>query len=318
MKRLLPARQNIPLLATALVCGALYLLAGARFHQMFTAQVVINLLTDNAYIGVAAIGMTFVILSGGIDLSVGSMIGLVGIGSAKLIMVYHWHPLAAFVLMVGVGTLLGAVHGALVRWFELPAFLVTLAGMFAARGLALVISTEQISVRHPWYSAVADWRLRGVPPPALVLVGMFLLAWYLGGFTRFGRTTYAVGGNENSALLMGLPCGRTKVWIYAFSGFCSALAGVVHLLALPGGDANAGMGMELDAIAAAVIGGTLLSGGVGHVAGTFLGLMIIGIIQTSITFQGTLNSWWARIAIGVLLLVFILLQRAIQQRAVRR
>ncbi len=314
-------RLNVSLVATMGVCLLLYLLAGAKFHQFFTGKVFLDLLNENAYLGICAVGMTFVILSGGIDLSVGSMIGLTGIASAVMITNLGWHPLPTFLVMLLVGALFGAAHGALVRWFELPPFLVTLAGMFMARGLALVISQESVTVKHPWYSQVADARLPigpGVAPPTIALLVVFAVAVYLGTYTKFGRNTYAVGGNENSALLMGLPCGATKVWVYVWSGFCSALAGVVHILALPGGDANAGMGLELDAIAAAVIGGTLLSGGVGHVGGTFFGLLILAVIQTAITFKGNLNSWWIKIAIGLLLLVFILLQRAIQRRAERK
>jgi simple sugar transport system permease protein len=149
---------------------------------------------------------------------------------------------------------------------------------------------------------------------AWIFLLIVALGVYLAKATRFGRNVYAVGGNETSALLMGLPVGRTKIGIYAFSGFCSALAGVVNTFYMQSGNASTGVGLELDAIAAVVIGGTLLSGGVGTVFGTFLGVLILGIIQTILTFEGTLSSWWTRIAIGLLLLVFILLQRMIQGR----
>src|SRR5690606_7322539 len=137
----------------------------------------------------------------------------------------------------------------------------------------------------------------------------------LAGSTRFGRAVYAIGGSEQSAALMGLPVASTVVRVYAFSGFCSALAGVVYTLYMLSGYSLHGMGLELDAIAAVVIGGTMLSGGIGYVSGTFVGVLILGIIQTLIAFDGSLSSWWTRIVIGVLLLVFCLLQRLLESRA---
>jgi ribose/xylose/arabinose/galactoside ABC-type transport system permease subunit len=137
-----------------------------------------------------------------------------------------------------------------------------------------------------------------------VLVGL-----YVSRFTKFGRIVYAIGGNEQSALLMGLPVGSTKIAIYALSGFCSALAGIVFTFYTLSGYALNGKGMELDAIATVVIGGTLLTGGVGNILGTVLGVLVYGIIQVLIMFQGTLNSWWTRIVIGFLVFVFCLLQR---------
>src|SRR5690606_34063084 len=142
----------------------------------------------------------------------------------------------------------------------------------------------------------------------IIALAVLAAAIWLAHFTRFGRCVYAIGGNEYSALLMGLPVGRTKVLIYAFSGFCSALAGGVFTFYMLSGYGLHALGLELDTIAAVVIGGTLLTGGVGYVFGTFLGVMLQGIIQTIISFEGTLSSWWTKIVIGVLLLLFILLQ----------
>ena len=153
-----------------------------------------------------------------------------------------------------------------------------------------------------------------IPSTALVFLITLAMAVGLAHFTRFGRNIYAIGGNEQSAILMGLPVARTRIGVYALSGFCSALAGVVYTLYTSSGNPTAATGLELDAIAAVVIGGTLLSGGVGYVAGTLIGVLIFGIIQTAITFQGTLSSWWTKIAVGVLLLFFILSQRVIQTK----
>jgi ribose/xylose/arabinose/galactoside ABC-type transport system permease subunit len=294
------------LAATALVCAVLYVTAGLLYDGFFAWRVFTGLFVDNAFLGIAAIGVTFVILSGGIDLSVGSVIGCSSIMIASLVERAGWHPLAAILLVLVFGTLLGAGMGSLIHLYALPPFIVTLAGMFFARGLGFVVSQESIAIRHEFLQALA-----GLPAPAfLAVLGAGI---YLAHRTRFGRNVYAVGGNEESARLMGLPVGRTKIAVYALSGLCAALAGAVYALYTFSGNPTAGMMLELDAIAAAVIGGTLLTGGVGYVSGTLFGVLIFGIIQTAIIFDGRLSSWWTRIAVGILLLVFILLQRFLQR-----
>jgi simple sugar transport system permease protein len=152
---------------------------------------------------------------------------------------------------------------------------------------------------------------------ALSLVVVAAAAVILHG-TRFGRRVYALGGSEQSSLLMGLPVARTKIAVYAISGFCSALAGLVFILYIQSGNPRAAIGMELDAIAAVVIGGTLLTGGVGYVVGSLIGVLLIGLIKTLISAEGTLNSWWIKIATGALLLVFILLQRIVSGRKLKQ
>jgi len=277
------------------------------------------MITDNAVLGIAAVGLTFVILTGGIDLSVGALVGLCSISAAMLIEKRGWHPYTVWATLLGGGAVFGALQGAIVQKFQLPAFLVTLAGMFLARGTAFVLSMEDMGVGHSVYTGLMEWSIpgeveyegprMGVVP--IVFVSILLIGILLSQFSGFGRNTFALGGNEQASALMGLPVGRTRVQVYAFSGFCAALAGVLHGVYSQSGNASAGTGLELDAIAAVVIGGTLLSGGVGTVFGTSLGVLIFGIIQTAITFQGTLNSWWTRIVIAGLLLVFIVLQKAI-------
>jgi simple sugar transport system permease protein len=310
------ARTHIPLLTTVTVFVLLYATASLRYPGFLSWPVFRNLFADNAFLGLAAIGMTFVILAGGIDLSVGAMIGFTSILIAKL-SAQQVHPMLAITVAVILGTGLGAGMGALIRFMALPAFLVTLAGMFFIRGLGFVISLKSVTIKHPCYAAMSDFSLQVFP----VVTGLFLIALaaaiYLAHYTRFGRNVYAIGGNEPSALLMGLPVGCTKVSLYAMSGFCSSLAGVAYTFYTSSGDASAGTMLELDAIAAVVIGGTLLSGGVGYVFGTLIGVLILGLIQTIITFEGTLSSWWTKIAIGMLLMAFILIQRVLQYRAAR-
>lgn len=306
--------QYFPFMATAFTFLLLLVVASLRYTGFFSAGVLINLLDDNAFLGIAAIGMTFVILSGGIDLSVGSMIGLTSVALATLIERQHVHPALAIPLVLAMGGALGGVMGALIRFFALAPFLVTLAGMFLIRGLALLISMESIQLTHPIYSYFSSLRVSlgsgaGISGLALIFLATLAAATWISIYSSFGRNVYAIGGSEPSATLMGLPVGRTKVTIYIASGFCSALAGVIYSFYTSSGNATAGGGLELDAIAAVVIGGTLLTGGSGYVLGTFLGVLILGLIQTAVTFENTLSSWWTRISIGALLFCFVLIQR---------
>jgi simple sugar transport system permease protein len=262
--------------------------------------------------------MTFVILSGGIDLSVGAMVAFSSTLIASLTQVSHVPAAAAIALVLLLGILFGLAQGAIVHFYKAPAFIVTLAGMFLLRGLAFVISLTSIAVEDPLLVRLSTM---GIPLSerltlslsACVLVVAVVAAALVLGFTKFGRNVYAVGGGELSVLLMGIPLARTKLAIYAISGFFSAAAGVMFTVYTLSGSAAAAMGLEMDAIAAVVIGGTLLSGGFGFVAGSLIGALIQGIIQTLIAFQGTLDVSWTKMFVGGLLLVFILLQRVFSQ-----
>jgi len=307
-------RQNLPLLITALVFVALFGAFSIAFKNFLSVRVIANLFMNNAHVGVIAAGLTFVILSGGIDLSVGSLLAFTTILVATLMGTFHLHPVLAIVMGLGAGTLFGAGQGFLIQHYQLPPFLVTLAGMFLARGLAFVISAREMAIDHGFYKGMADL---GLPLPgsvtfgftACVFVGVLLAGGWMAHLTSFGRNVYAIGGSESSALLMGLPVGRTKVLLYALSGGCAALGGIVFTVQAQSGNPLNGVGMELDAIAAVVIGGTLLSGGVGQVAGTLLGVLIYGTILTAPDYVTGFDSSWQRIAIGGLLLGFIILQR---------
>ncbi len=312
-------KRNIPFVATASVCFLLFLFASLRYKGFLKLPYLIGFISDDAFLGITAIGMTFVILTGGIDLSVGGMVGLTSISLALLVETHHMAPAIAIPLVLVGGILFGVINGCLIHFFSLPPFLVTLAGMFLARGLALVFSESSIGLTQHLTSFNDDVKIplgghAVLPGTTLIYFTVFIVALIVAQFTRFGRNIYALGGNEASAGLMGLPTASTKIGVYALSAFCSTLAGVVHVLYNVKGDSSAGPGLELDAIAAVVIGGTLLSGGVGYIAGTIVGVLILGIIQAIINFEGTLNSWWTRIAIGLLLLLFILLQKLIQAK----
>jgi simple sugar transport system permease protein len=309
--------KYIPLIATALVMLGLYAAGCLLYRNFFSLRVAVDLFGDNAFLGIAAVGATLVILSGGIDLSVGSVVAFSSILIATLVG-NGVNPIATIFVTLLAGAFFGAVMGCLIQWFELPPFLVTLAGMFLARGVGFMIYPQSFGIKHTFFLRFINETLSlplnervSWPFTATCYLLIFLAAIALAHYTKFGRYVYAVGGDEHSAKLMGLPVARTKVLLYTISGFCSALAGVVYTFYTQSGNPASCVGLELDAIAAVVIGGTLLSGGAGFMAGTLMGVLILGLIQTLITFQGNVNSWWTRIVVGVLVLLFILLQNVI-------
>ncbi|NSZ75329.1 sugar ABC transporter permease YjfF [Agrobacterium tumefaciens] len=308
--------RNLPFLTTLTIFLIAYLLCVLQYPAILSTRVIGNLLTDNAFLGIAAVGMTFVILSGGIDLSIGSVIAFTSVFVAVMVGTYNIHPLLAFAIVLVISTLFGCLMGAMIRFLSIPPFVVTLAGMFLARGAAYLISTQSVPISHPFVDAIQGFYFRfpgggRLTALAIVMLLVFAAGMLIASRTRFGANVYALGGNPQSAELMGVPIGTTTIGIYALSGFLSGLAGIVYTLYTSSGYSLATVGVELDAIAAVVIGGTLLTGGMGLVAGTFVGLLIQGLIQTYIVFDGTLSSWWTKIVIGVLLFVFIVLQRAI-------
>jgi simple sugar transport system permease protein len=315
-RRSLSSPQRASLLVTAMLFAAMAGVGGVLYDGFLNPQVFLNLLIDNAYLCVVAVGMTFVILAGGIDLSVGAALALATVLCAVLVQGHGWHPLAATALVLMLGTAFGAAMGLLIQRYRLPAFVVTLAGMFLARGAATLLSVDSIGIDHPLFMQLALLRLPlgggyALSIGAVIALLVVGVAAWVAAFTRFGRAVHAIGGNRTSAALMGLPVATTEVAVYALSGFCAALGGVLCALYMLSGYNLHGMGLELDAIAAVVIGGTLLSGGSGHVFGTLLGVLILGLIQTLIAFDGGLSSWWTRIVIGALLLAFCLLQRTL-------
>ncbi len=312
-------QRKLPLLTTAAIFALLFAAAGYLYAGFFSGRVLVNILGDTASLGIAAVGMTLVIFSGGIDLSVGAVIGFTSIFCATMIEQHGWHPGVAALAALALGATLGAVMGTLIQKFKLPPFLITLAGMFLARGGAFWISTESTGIKHPVYDRLSQFEVPlsselGLPLTALVLLAIFVMGYVLAHHTRFGRNLLAIGGSEQSAVLMGLPVASTKIAAYTLNSTFAAVAGLVATLYTGSGNPSMGIGLELDAIAVVVIGGTLLAGGRGHMLGTMLGILVFGTIQSALLFDGRLNSWWIRIVVGALLLAFILLQRALTRR----
>ena len=309
-------QKYLPLIATIVIFVVSYAACAAQYPNILSTRVIGNLLTDNAFLGIAAVGMTFVILSGGIDLSIGSVIAFTGIFLAVLLQNTGIHPLAAFALVLLITTLFGAIMGAIIYYLEMPAFIVTLAGMFLARGMAFVLSVDSIPIKHPFYATMKTFYYKLPGGGRITLIGGLMLLVFAAGIliaqrTRFGTNVYALGGGAQTSALMGVPVGRTTMMIYGLSGFLAGLSGIVYSLYTSAGYSLATVGVELDAIAAVVIGGTLLTGGAGFVGGTLVGVLIQGLIQTYITFDGSLSSWWTKILIGALLFAFIVMQKAI-------
>jgi galactofuranose transport system permease protein len=223
-------------------------------------------------------------------------------------------------IMIVSGSLIGLLIGVMVQFFDVQPFIASLAGMFLARGLSFVVSLKAIQVNDEtllWLESerfkIDDWYI--TPTGIIALLVVALGAWVLHA-TRFGRTVYAIGGSEQSARLMGLPVVRTKLLVYVVSGTCAGIAGVVFAAYTGAGYSLNGIGTELDAIAAVVIGGTLLTGGAGYVLGSMIGVLVYGLIKVTISFMGAEQSW-TRIIIGILLLAFVVVQRLIVRRSQR-
>jgi galactofuranose transport system permease protein len=313
-----PNQRHIPVLATLALLALMYGIGVVNYEGFSDTQILLNVFVDNAFVLVVAVGMTFVILTGGIDLSVGAVVALTTVVAATLL-AHGWPAAVVLPLVLLIGATLGLLMGVIIHFFEIQPFIATLAGMFLARGLCHLISDKSIPISDGFWTTMAQQRLRFggffISLSVVIAVVVVLIAAYVLAYTRLGRNVYAVGGNAQSALLMGLPVGRTRIGVYVISGFCSALGGVLLSFYMLSGDPLHAQGLELDAIAAVVIGGTLLSGGSGFLFGTVLGVLVLGLIQTIITFQGTLSSWWTRIVIGALLFLFVLLQRLVTRRA---
>ena len=311
---------NGTLIATICIFIVVYFIGGQLYPAMQKPQVFFNLFINNASLLIISIGMTLVLLMGGIDLSVGAMIALTSMASAALLQA-GMNPVLVMILMLLMGILFGFTQGFIIHYLKVEAFIVTLMGLFFARGMAFVIHDNSITIKNDLYMYLALTKIHipffekaYVYIPTLFGIGLLLVMMFITKNTRFGRTVYAIGNDEQSAMLMGLPVARVKIIVYSISGFCSALAGIVFSISLLSGFGDYAKSMEMDAIASAVIGGTALTGGVGNVFGTLFGVMINGIIVSILQFNGTLTSWWTRIGVGALTLIFIGIQSFFYKR----
>ncbi|MCI1955045.1 MAG: sugar ABC transporter permease YjfF [Oscillospiraceae bacterium] len=286
-------------------------------------QMFLNLLISNAGLIVIGCGLTIVMVTGGIDISVGSVIALVCMVMADLMENKGVSPYAAVLAALLIGLAFGVVQGFLISYLNIQPFIVTLAGMFFGRGLTAVVSKEMISIKNGLFQSWAKCRIympfgsysnKGkfhpayIYPTVVIALAVLILIIVMMKYSKFGRQLYAIGGNQQSALMMGLNVKRTKFLAYVLDGFLAGLGSFLFCLNSLAGFVEQAKGFEMDAISASVIGGTLLTGGVGTPIGTFFGALIKGTISSLITTQGTLSSWWVRIALSVLLCFFIVLQ----------
>ncbi|MBQ6347981.1 MAG: sugar ABC transporter permease YjfF [Clostridia bacterium] len=321
--------KYIMVYATVIIFLIIYAYGAIRYGSIgfTTLRTFVNFFSDNAYYGISAVGMTMVLITGGIDLSVASVASLTGMIIAFGYERMGISPVVTMLFSIVVGVGLGTLMGAAIHYLNVPPFITTLTGNFLARGICSLISRESISINHPLIDALAGFKITlyhmvdgewvkikpitNINLTVIIFIVMIILGTLLLQHTRFGRNVYAIGGSESSAKLMGLPVGKTKVAVYAINGFCSALAGIAYVLVVKSGWNMALQGGELEVISSAVIGGTLLTGGVGYMVGTMFGVLLKSVIPAIINFNGTLSSWWGKIATGALLLLFIVIQQLV-------
>ncbi len=304
----------------AVMYAAAMIFIGKRF---LTLQEIFNLLNNNAYLIIIGCSLTIVMIGGGIDISVGGVICLSAMSCAKFLQFSGIEGIPGVVLSLllalGIGMLFGLEQGFLVSYLGIQPFIVTLAGMFLSRGVTTMISSENVPIKHEAFLEMKKISLQvpgalkleiGAAVALLVLVGMYLLLRH----HKLGRSIYALGGNQQSALMLGINVKRSRFLSYVISGTLAGLAGYIFIMHASSGKTSIGLRSEMDAIASAIIGGTLLTGGVGNVFGTFFGVMILTTIQEIMAASKVQESYWQEIASGAMLAMFILMQSVVLSR----
>lgn len=304
-ERLAETLQNqgaIIVLVVLLVVGSF------AFETFATGDNLRNILVQGAFLAIVALGMTFVILTGGIDLSVGSVFALGGVlaayGSSH-------GPVVGLLLPVLGGALIGAIQGGLIAFASMAPFIVTLAGLLGARGLVFALTDEgnnTPAVKSPALVGLGQNGIGGITWPVLIMVVLFALGYLVLQRTSGGQSVLAIGGSEDAARLMGLPVARVKMAVYVASGTLAAFAGALNAARSSSGVTTVGLGLELEAISAVVIGGTLLTGGRGNVTGTIAGVFLLGVIQNFINQVGSLTSSIQSVVSGTFLLLVVVVQ----------
>jgi ribose/xylose/arabinose/galactoside ABC-type transport system permease subunit len=306
-------RRHLPVLITLAVFIVGYLICLAQFPSFASTRVIGNLLTDNAFLGIVAVGMTFVILSGGIDLSVGSIVAVAGVVLGALLQAGQ-PGIIAIAAALAVGTATGLVNGSLVSWGGLPPFIVTLGMMSVARGAALLFTEGRpVSGFDEGFRSLATGSVAFVPAPVVIMLVVYVVAHVVLTKTTFGRYVYAIGGNEEATRLSGVLVRRQKTLIYGVSGLMSAVAAVILTARLNSAQPIAGMMYELDAIAATVIGGTSLMGGEGTLAGTLVGALIMGVLRNGLNLLGV-SSFLQQIVIGAVIVIAVLVDTVLKRQ----
>ncbi len=305
------AQRNGALIVLVLVC----LVGAVSFESFATSENLRNIAVQNAFLALVACGMTLVILTGGIDLSVGSVLALGGVLGATG---SDAGLLGAIGLPVLVCGAIGLLQGLLIGKVGLAPFIVTLAGLLGVRGLVLTLTNEGADTptieRGSSFRGLGQNELLGIQLPVWIALAVFAIAGVVLLRTRFGQSLFAVGGSESASQLMGLNVTRTKVLVYVISAVLAGLAGALLAARSSSGVPTVGMGLELDAIAAVVIGGTLLAGGAGSLSGTLAGVLLLGVIQNLINQVGDLNSSYQSVVSGAFLAIVVVVQTYLSRK----
>ncbi|MEU7834175.1 ABC transporter permease [Nonomuraea sp. NPDC049129] len=307
VSRVLQQHGALMVLALLVIVGSL------AFDSFATAGNAASVVVSSSFLAIIAIGMTFVIISGGIDLSVGSLFVLGGVLAAYG---SQYGLLVALALPLGACGIVGLLQGLVIARTGMAPFIVTLAGLLGVRGLMLAISDEGATtylVKNPAFASLGQGELLGLTYPVYITAALALVAMVLLQRTGFGQNVYAIGGNEQAAALMGVPVARTKVTVYVMSALLAGLAGALNAARLSSGVTILGIGLELDAIAAVVIGGTLLTGGAGGITGTVAGVLLLGVIQSLINQVGNLTSAFQQVVSGAFLALVVVAQRLLSK-----
>ena len=322
--------SNTALLLTITICTfiGMYLLAMIIWGGGFlNPQQFLDLFNNNSYLIVAACGLTIVMITGGIDISVGGTIALITMATVVVMEDHNGGILSSILIALGIGLAMGLIQGYLVSFLKIQPFIVTLAGMFFTRGMTTIVSKVPRTANNELFLDLKDfeidvpflgsWARNGNWIPASIEVGVVialivvLLLWAMLKWTRFGRNLYAVGGNNESALMLGINVRRTQFLAYVLCGVLAGIAGFCYLLHTGAGNASNATAAEMQAIASSIIGGTLLSGGVGSVVGTMFGVMSLKTINNIVVASGLREPYWQSITTGLMLAFFILLQSVI-------
>jgi simple sugar transport system permease protein len=284
----------------------------------------LNILNANAALIITAVGMSIVMISGGIDISVGGVVALVSMCCAVYLDYHDGSIIGSIFIALGIGIAYGIVQGFLVAYLDIQPFIVSLAGMFFARGMTTIVNTAPFNVADEEFNVLKLTRInvpfmgsvnkKGIYVPAYVEIGVIIallivvLLFVVLRWTRLGRSFYAVGGNKQSALMMGINVQKTKFLSHLICSTLAGIGGYVYFLHVGSGSASHAMGMEMNAIASSIIGGTMLTGGVGNIIGTLFGVLSLSTIQNIVASAGLDQAWWTGITIAAMLCIFLLIQ----------
>jgi len=290
-------------------------------------QMFFNILNANAALIITATGMSIVMISGGIDISVGGVVALVSMSCAVYLDMKGGSIFGSVLLALAIGVAFGLVQGFLVAYLDIQPFIVSLAGMFFSRGMTTIVNTAPFNVADPEFMALKDTRInvpflgsvnkKGIYVPAYVEIGVIValiimvILFIVLRWTKLGRSFYAVGGNKQSALMMGINVKRTKFLSHLICSTLAGIGGYVYFLHVGSGSASHAMGMEMNAIASSIIGGTMLTGGVGNIIGTLFGVLSLSTIQNIVASAGLDEAWWTGITIAAMLCIFLLIQSVV-------